>query len=333
MSYRRESVLLLARLAQWRVRLARTVLAALLGWTAWNVGAVIGWTFVYRRNVDPAAIWGGALWALACGMGALFVPCSAVRAAARIDRQRGLKERFATAVELAQSGRADSPAAEVVYTQATATVGRLRAVDSRVIRSVGRAAAGWALSMLLALSMCLVCVVPEGRARLSPDQRREAAAVLRSQAAAATDEELARKFEQAAGAVIELDDETFDRVMDELREAGFRPIELTSDALRAAGALMPEDAGDGDATADGGQANTQPGQPDIDEGSWARVYHPDYDAAGTAEGDGPPQAREADYAEVWPAAKLRATDALSSGKVPAEYRRIVQRYFSDTSSE
>jgi len=181
--------------------------------------------------------------------------------------------------------------------------------------------------------MNAITVVPEGPAGLSPDQRREVAAVLRNQAAT-VDEELARKFEQAAGAVVALDDDEFDRLMDELREAGFRPVELTPEALRAAGMLRTERAPDNDATGDNGSASVEPGQPDIDDGSWMRVYHPDYDPAATGEGgDGPPPASEADYTEVWSAAKLRASESLTSGKVPAEYRRIVQRYFSDTSSE
>ena len=105
MSSPRDNVLRLARLAQWRVRLVRAILAGLLGWTAWNVVAVIDFSFVGGSNLPLTALGLGGLWALACAIGALLVPCSAVRAAARIDRQRGLKERFATAVELARSGR------------------------------------------------------------------------------------------------------------------------------------------------------------------------------------------------------------------------------------
>jgi len=308
-------------------------LAALLGWTALNVLAVARAMLVFDLPLTLDVLWIGGVWALACAMGSLFVPCSAIRAAARVDQQWDLKERFATAVELGWSDQADSPAAEVVYAQAAAAVGRLPVLGGGVWGGVRRAAAGWGLSVLLVAAMNAITVVPEGPAGLSPDQRREVAAVLRNQAAT-VDEELARKFEQAAGAVVALDDDEFDRLMDELREAGFRPVELTPEALRAAGMLRTERAPDNDATGDNGSASVEPGQPDIDDGSWMRVYHPDYDPAATGEGgDGPPPASEADYTEVWSAAKLRASESLTSGKVPAEYRRIVQRYFSDTSSE
>ena len=272
------------------------------------------------------------VWAIGAGIGALvglLRPVRALAEAARVDRQRGAKERLATAVELARSDRADQPVAEACYRQAVAAVGTVRALDGEIV-GAGRpwlAAAGLAALLAATVSALAYEITRPALASLSRPRREALAGAFRDQAAAVGADEVRRAMANAAIYIDAGDERAFQEAIAELRRRGFRPAELTPEAVRAAGALWRS----GQAGATGPDQAPTPAVGDSDEGTgpWTRVYHPAYAADG---GDDEPtaaaEATETSFEEAWSAARLRAAEALRRGDVPAEHRETIRRYFS-----
>ena len=272
---------------------------------AWAIGAAIG-----------AAV--GFLW-----------PVQTLAEAARIDRQRGAKERLATAVELARSDRADEPVARACYRQAVAAVGPVRALDGEIIAASRRWLAGAALAALLAVTINALAyeITRPALAALTGAQREALAGAFRDQVAVVGADEVRRALADAA-IYIEADDEgAFQEAIVELRRRGFRPVELTPEAVRAAGMLMRSEQV---TSSDPGSTPTPAdGNADDRAGPWTNVYHPAYTPEGGSDEPGAPgEAVATSFEEAWSAARLRAGKALRRGDVPAEYREIVRRYFA-----
>ena len=329
----RDNVLRLARRAVWRGRLRRAVIAAaaaVAGVSLLTVAAG-GMRIVLSGAAWPSVWLLPAAWVAAAGIGAatgMLWPIRVLAEAARIDRQRLTKDRLATAVELARSRDSGPPAAEVCYRQAVDAVGSVGVLDG----ARSRAGRSWLVAAALAvvLSATIWALAIELRrpmlASLDGDEQAALAGAFRDQAAAVGADELRRALADAAGVIETGDEQAFQDALAELRRQGFRPAELTPEAVRAAGALMQSDqaAGPADATP------TPPAEEAADEATgWTRVYHPAYTADGEVDASASAEeTTDAPFEATWSAARLRAGESLRRGDIPAEYRQIVRRYFS-----
>ncbi|MHC4986047.1 MAG: hypothetical protein ACYTFO_07820, partial [Planctomycetota bacterium] len=241
----RNKVLSLGRRARWRGRLRRGIIGAAAGVAGVSVlaaAAGIGWILSPLSDL-PSGWTLPSIWAAGAAIGALvgmLRPVGVLAEEARIDRQRHSKDRLATAVELARSDRADQPAAEACYRQAAQAVGPVRAMDGDTLRA-GRswlAAAGLAALLSVSVHVFAYEITRPALASLNASQREALAGALQEQAAVIGAEELRRALADAA-IHIEADNErAFQEAIAELRRQGFRPAELTPEAVRAAGVLM-----------------------------------------------------------------------------------------------
>jgi len=285
---------------------------------------------------------------------------SPVQAAVFHDVQLGLEERLGTAAELAASARRDDPFARCVYAQALAAA-RGGRIASRPVWRRSRATAG-ALGLSVALCVALALLPTWGRvdvqrsfeliragaADLTPAKRKDLVETLRRLAelaredpairkllreaaeAAAREQGLPEKLEELEGALANADDAEAARIARELLAAA-SPGGTSGGPNGAAG---PPHAG--------GDAN-RPLVPDansiVGDGAekplLARVYVYDKSYRGIADANAPPPGRRVAVGQgalvplddAWSAARDRASAALAAGSVPAEYRRLVRRFF------
>jgi len=335
MSEARQHVLDIAR----GVR-SRLALLAAARWAA--VGGAVGGGLAVLVNI--AAMAGLVPVARALSTGALLVsagvlaglvawvrPRRLTDAAASVDAERGLQERFVTAVELAADpARADSLVARACYAQVEARLGNKPLVGISLFDSFRRPAAAAALMAVLAVATgWLVRDLRQGALqRLAPSQRAALAAAFADGATAVTDEQIRQAMQRAAVAIHRVDDEALAAVLAELRRQGYRPVALTGQAIRDATAQVERRAHDVGESEDRVAADTAD-EPDHGVGRWVRVYDPSYRAARPAEADGAARVAQADYTETWQAAALRARQGLRRGQIPVRYRRIVRGYFAE----
>ena len=302
------------------------LLGGLVGGGAQLVGAFSGGS---DRSLPIGLI---ACGALACGYSvfALFGRYRLARAAAEVDRRRDLKERFATAVELAKSDRAEAPVARACYTHALAALG------GRPLAGLGlwRSMRVWIVVALLAAGFAgamdaLAWQSYEGRlAALSADEREQLAGAFRREAALIGGDEVKQALNDAAAAVIQVDEEALEAILDDLRKHGFIPVELTPEAVRLAAFLAGPDLAAKIQAYREATSESSDG-PEFDPaGRWTNVFHPDYRPTEVSDREGSGFVPTASFEEMWPLAQLRAADALASGEIPAEYRPIVRDYFA-----
>ncbi|MHC4561658.1 MAG: hypothetical protein ACYS8X_02680 [Planctomycetota bacterium] len=336
-------ILVLARVVRRRILLARAAEGAAVGVIVAGVASTALSTVVLAGWLTVVSLW-GVLAGMLCGgamggaMAAMVRGYSLLAAAELIDARRGLKERFATAVELASSSRREEPLARTCYAQTLSVLGDRPTAGVSLWRRSHRTTAGMVLAIMLTVAVGALAHSDGGLSpsAMSPAQRAELAAAMRDQARAVTAGELADALRRSADAIEQVDDAQFEQLAVELRDMGFRPAELTPEAIRTAAALMPETRPEGTADPPATTDPTPgvPGEtgPAEDINRWVRVYDPDYRPAEDSEAsstDSPPLAAEAPFEETWSAAQLRATESLHRGQAPEKYREILRRYFAD----
>ncbi len=275
------------------------------------------------------------------------------------DVRLGLAERLSTAVELAASDAADEPFSRCVYADALAAARASRPERQPVWRRTR--ATGGAVGLSVALCAALAFLPSPGAtdvprsferirsraANLTEPGRRNLAKVLRRLAEEVRQNAKLREALRAAAAA------KADELPEKLQEleavvAGADAAEaarIAREILRAIG------AGDGEGGPSGGDANA-PGAagsdpigeappdpntfrgPDGSKSLLARayVYHPAYGSVRDA--NGLPASRPSGNGggfvprrDAWSEARQRAARALARGRVPAEYRRLVRRFF------
>jgi len=320
-------------------RRQRRAVAALLlaGGAAGAAFAGAGWYELVPRAAVPVGLIGlGALLGAAAEAASSLTKTAAVVEAARyLDERLALPQRLATAAELACSEQSDSAAARCVYAQ-TLTAIRGRPVAKLPMWRRTPATAG---ALCLAVAICLtLAFVPSAGApldNLSAQRRAEIANRLREAAKDAQIESaVAEQLIRAAVAVEVKDEKQLQQAIAELRKLGFEPLDVMPERLLAALAEA-HGAGGGAAPTNGHTATTggadSNGGATSPGGGEARVFDPMYanyvtaadganDTAGAEDGFVPRD-------RAWAAARRRAADALSSGRIPPEYRRLVRDFF------
>ena len=324
----------IARRAARRIRLARGAAGLAVGAAAGGAvaagalgAALLGWA---TADIWPiiAAVWAGC--AVVGAAAGLARRCSPAEAALHVDLARGLKQRFATAVELAPPPRADEPAARTCFAQALAALGHRPLAGVRVWRRAHRPLAAAALAAILAAALGMLLAERRPLGRMSAPRREALARAFDRQASVVGAAEIRDALQAASAAVERVDDEHLAQLLDDLREQGFEPVDLTPEAVRAAAALLPP----GPSAAPGEPTPGDQTKPTVADGPaegidrWVRIYDPaDRSAAGNGSEDELPPA-EASYDQAWSAARLRAAQSLRQGRIPSRYRAIVRRYFS-----
>ncbi|HUT61386.1 MAG TPA: hypothetical protein VNA25_26365 [Phycisphaerae bacterium] len=302
-----------------------------LGWQAdWHKGAV-------ALIAVPSAALVAAAVAMARGAGIAGV-------AAYLDARASLRERVATAAELAAAGDVQTPSARAVYSQALDALKTRRPQAGGMWRRTPRTLGALGLSLLLCLAMAFL---PDARRHdaaagrlgqavesLTADQRARLAEAFRKAAAAADDPQAARELAKTAAIVEVKDAEELERLLAKLQAAGYRPLKVVPGDILAAAGLTPEGAPAGDEATARGSAlvATDANGPSVGGAGNVRVYHPRYAAASIPDADAnaasAPAAAMVPYADAWAAARARASASLARGRVPAEYRRLVRDFFA-----
>jgi len=287
-------------------------------WTAGLIAAVAGttaaWRLVHGVSLREAAVW--------------------------LDAHLGLRERMATAAELADSPQADSPAATCVYAQAAA------AMAGREVRNLRmwRQRRGTFGAVVVAMGLCAVLaalgrpVTPLARSleTLSETDCARLAARLREESrtvGAETSIELAR----AAQAIEVRNAEELAQAIEKLRALGYQPLDVLPASLLAA-LDAGSDRGGGKGEGETPSSTTSPGDEtpapgETPSGGPVLVYDPLYDVpAGQDTATAPLQATLPENLSprdaAWARARQRATAALASGRVPDRYRTLVRDFFA-----
>jgi len=316
-----------------------SVLCVSIG-VAGAVGLVAGAERLLPRAALPAVLL--PLGAVVGAAAVLIRGVSLRSAAVYLDRRGGLRERLATAVELAGSEARDSAVAQTVYAQALAACRRRRADIIPMWRRSRATPAGLGLIVLL----CIVLgFVPSGGH--DSEGRRLAAAIrsasLAERLAAAESlrgaarqvsgrPELADRLVKAAHAIEVRDEEQLRKILDQLDREGFQIASAIPPKLVAAArtATAAGENASGAARAPAGGGTTDPGPAGL-----VRVYSPpraDSSAAGAANGDsGATDSSAAEqtipYADAWTVARERAAARIARGQVPPRYHRLVRDFF------
>jgi len=332
MSDSSDRLLAIARRARWRlqqVRIVRSGAIGLVTGAAVAVGVQIV-AMIGRVGVETAWQVGGISMNVGLIVGVLMGfarSINVLEAAAYVDIHRKLKERFLTAVELSLAGRGETPAGKVCVAQALAQAGASPLAGMNIFRPARRPLVVAALMVALVVAgAALAWDLGAGPlAKLSADERTALADVFDESAAAVSAAELNEALARGAVAIRRADDEQLAEILAELRRQGFRPTELTPEAVRATRALLTESSDSGDSA----DAVTRDPETDEAAGPWTRVYDPDYRPTETAETSEDVSPTFGDYEESWQAAQVRAAAALNRGDIPLAYRQLVRNYFAD----
>ena len=280
---------------------------------------------------------------------------SLVQAGLFHDVRLGLAERLSTAAELAGSAGRDKPLAQCVYAQALATASDRQVARRSVWRRSRSTVAALGLSLALCAAMALLPTAgrvdveksfEQIRARagdLSPATRKGLVETLRRLAALAEkDPALRDRLREAADAaakneklqerLIELeqslataDDAEAARIARELLGAtGSEGGDVTARPVGPGDANAPEPL-DANALAGAGGVKPLPARVLV----YDRTYRNLIDANASP---GPEHVRVGPHAflrldDAWADARARAAAALADGRVPAEYRTLLRRFF------
>jgi len=347
-SMREDVRAMLRRLAR-RMLLVRSVEAAAAGGV---IGGLAGMVLLVAGLVWPAipavAYWPLVLIPAGAVVGMVLAAVRGIggrRAAMFLDARYALKERLATAAELATASRQDQKsAAECVYRQAIAAVAETVPARPNFWTRTRRTPAALVLVTLLC---CVLAILADARRPGPPDEagailtaldgasagRRAEVARAFSAAAEKTDDASAAESLMAMAGAIRIDDEAeLRRLIRKLRDAGIelrevlpagvqRQVGLAGGGPRAAVQPRPAEAGRKVSPA------VEPAATDS-----VSVYNPAY--AKTARPAGAPAGPRPDdipltvtLNDAWTAARARARRSLADDSIPAEYRPIVRAFF------
>lgn len=340
-----DTIITIAKQAARRLLLARACESAAVWAVASGLVAAGVQVVALGTSAGPVWYWQAPLIVLACGAivgaaRALLTGAGPLEAATIVDGRRHLAERFATAVELAQSDRRDEPAAAECRRQALAALGDHPLAEVSFWRRTRRTAAALGLVVAVVAALAMLASVRSSPlaslAGMGGSRRQQLAAELRRGAAGADREHLRQALDAAAVAVEIMDDRQLARLLDELRAEGVTLVELTPEEVRRVLGLA-EEPGEPDGDADGQSATTAAADANADEnaGGGVTVYDPLFDAPAEADtGDaGDPRTAATGpavrYEDAWDRARRRAMASLRRGDVPPAYRDIVRRYFAE----
>ncbi len=258
-----------------------------------------------------------------------------------LDERHGLRERLATAGEIALAPRDAAPSETTVLAQAAEILRTRRPQRAPMWQRTRTTAAAVACAVLLAVAVAAVSPAPVGddTARLAgsldeltDQQLARLAAALR---AAASDPALRDRLLAAARLVEARNEEQLQRVLEQLQAEGYRPLEtVPADILAAAGV-----GGGGQEPRRGGGSEDDVPAPDDQNpsedlpasGGVVRLYDPQYAdvAPAPALAGQRPATPYRPYDDAWSAARRRAADALRQDTVVPEYRPILREFFRD----
>ncbi|MCP4376641.1 MAG: hypothetical protein GY794_10770 [bacterium] len=329
-----DEVLKYLRRASRRILVQRTIAAAGLGVIVGGLLAVAGqvalWMLGYpHRSVGIIMLAGGLLVGV---LVAIIKGVSLHQTARYLDNRGDLDERLTTAFELNTAGDS-SPAARCVYTQAEEAVrsGKILPINLWVCN---RVVAGGAILVLL---LCgTLAMLPQHRG--TDEQILDALGQMSPEAVKALADEFARAarragdnaplLTRAATATKRKDVRALTAILADLRRRGVllrrivRPevISLaTAGGSNASGAAKVQDP------------PPSHGDPVRTGGGMVHVWDPLYTKVNSTIAPDTQPAGDAvvSYTDAWSEARLRAAGSLRSGKIPAEYRRMVRDFFSD----
>ncbi|MFP4054088.1 MAG: hypothetical protein ACLFV7_09515 [Phycisphaerae bacterium] len=280
-------------------------------------------------------------WAIAAA--GLARPVSLATAAEWADRNVGLKDRMATALECIRGGR-DDEQTRLIAAQAMDAL-QQRPVEGRMLWSrTRRTVAAAVLGAMVCGMAAWLASPPQGTdleellathaARLDRRQRQQLARSLRN-AARSADPQAANTLRSVAVHLVDpRDTEQLRRLLLELKRQGYDVSEHVPPEVMARLASMGSRGGDSDGGRqkdEGGIAGRDPNA-DWSAAGAARVFNPEYadladanrpelPAAGS---DTPPMG---DYDDAWSRAKHLATEAARQGRIPRRYRGLVESYY------
>lgn len=320
----------------------------ILGGAAGAAGAMLGWADAVAPWIASAAlVCAGALAgaALACVRGV-----SVLQAAVYLDIHGRLDERLATAAE-AVADKADGVLANQLYAQALDALAitpyrkipawkRTRATLGAMALAAALCGAMGSLPSLRAAAEPVVANLADLPAAVGEMGSRKihlvVAAMRTSAAGKGVGAEVSAALRESARAVARKDPEQVARAMDELAKA----LETADDATRrrikaAILAAAGASGGGGDGAKSNGAKTVAGGNGQGDGqtrgGKGVLVYDPAYAAAMKQMGKGAPDAGDDNRVamdDVWRDSRAKASAALDAGRVPAEYRRIIRKFFA-----
>ena len=322
--------------------------------TAWVVAA---WICGWHAGLLPLAA--APLGALAGVAAAMAAGMDRRRVAMVLDRRAHLRERMATAAEMARR-HADDPVARYVYAQALATAGRQGAEGVSLWSRTRRTPAAMALAVLLCVVVTSLTAGPirdqllqelpanlsAARIAMTPPERRDTARKLQILAGhVRTKADMARMLRQTAAA-LEQRPEAFDRALKELEAAVSRMArgdnqKMIAEIAAAFGVVSRDTPGPTRAVRarDDEPAAETPDPTTRADSGLVGVYDPLYAGAlrtmdrpgGTGPAtDRPPGGnddRRLPMDIAWRRARRRAEAGLIANQVPTAYRGIVRRFF------
>lgn len=264
-------------------------------------------------------------------------------AAILVDGRCGLDEQLATAVELADSPRAQTPAARCLYARAAEAL-RTDSGELKLWTRTRATAAALALVTLLCLTLAIPTIGgrPGSLRGLSGPARRETADSLRRAAreSRSSDPALAEDLDRAAIAVEVSDEQELERIRRRLAARNIR-LERVVDAKIAAILTAATGGGSAEAASAPPTPGTRPAAAatrprPLAEVGHVRVYDPEYAkllsarrAAAAAPKPTPVGPGEFVHLDdAWSRARRRAEADLSAGKVPAQYRPLIRNFFA-----
>lgn len=337
-----DTIQLIAERAARRLLLARACEAAAVWTIACGLAAAAVQVAALVASAGPLWSWQVPLILLSegviigCGR-ALLAGATPMEAAALVDARRNLAERFATAVELAESDRRDGPVAETCRRQAMAALGDRPLAGVSFWRRTRRTAGALGLVFVLTAALAMLGALRSSSrpalAGMDGKQRQRLAAELRRGAGSADRESVRQALAAAATAVEVMDEEELTRLLTQLRADGVELVQLTPQEVRDVLGLAEETASP-DGGADGGDETT--GSADGNAAPHAAggvtVYDPLFSgslAGDPRAGDAAANGSAVSYKDAWDHARRRTMASLRRGDVPPAYRDIIRRYFAE----
>jgi len=324
----------------------------IFGASAGAIGALVGWADVVSLWVVPAGLLCagaivGALLAVVRGV-------SVLQAAVYLDVHGRMDERLATAAEAAIRGE-DGPLAERLYAQAVDALGATRPRSVPPWKRTRATLGALALAVLLCVAVGVLPSpvverrpgptslddLPDALADMPESELHLVVRTLQGQAgrsglpaglaaalresARAVESENARRVRKAMARLVKALEAGEPEAMRKIEEA-ILAAAGGGDTFRDWPATAPSNGGGI------GQPLTGVGKTG---GAAVRVYHPEYAAALLRMHVGPQTGSVAPVAQgnrvsmglVWRQAHNDAAAALAAGRVPAEYRPIVRKFF------
>lgn len=313
---------------------------------AGEASLAVGWYESLPKAMLPVILM--PLGALLGTVAVVWQGVTVQQAAILLDMRCRLGERFSTAAELAGLADGDKVFAEAVAAQALAAADTHQLLKLSLWHRSRATTGAVALAVLLNATLAFLPTFrpaePDSTVRqialsaenMTPAERQKLAQDLRRIAKQAPDvPAIVEPLSAAATAMEEKDDkllaESLARLDEALKAAGEETYITIAEQLQAAAEGIEPTQRSG--TAGGSHPPGGPNGRDADNGDglqYVRVWEPG--SASSTAGVSAPAATRAtfvSYNQAWQAARRSASEALSKGQIPPEYRRLVRDFFSE----